>query len=365
MTKKVAHITTIQDIYLLRNIVNAYDQIDIDACTLKTTGTLRHALKHALFAIKVGGTLNIHDEPSQTYGYSRKKIDFWQVRYQTFLSLSGDCDEVLVDSTKGQLVLQRVRNRHNNEGISFGLVFSGADDELSILIPALDSCIAQTRLDVTEIIVCGPIGWDINRLPAYIRDKVRYLPFGFTRSSSRFLIQEKKKFLYENAQYNVVALSHARILYPPDFAEKLLHRPIEFGTPRVIAVQNGYEFTYLGYTFIGDYDVTKADSRRSFGGELADDDFLHYMRHRVPYIGGGLLVLNKNIVSSACFNPNISWGEAEDIDLSMRVSTNGHLIDYWPDIKCRSQTTKYEFDGSFKKRMARRLGKILLKIGYF
>lgn len=365
MTKKIAHIKTIQDIYILRNTVNVYDQINIHAYTLKITGTLRHALKYALFAVKVGGTLIIQDEPSQSYGYSRKSIDFWQVRYQTFLSLSEDCDEVLVDSAKGQLHLRRVRNRHNNEGISFGIVFSGADDELSVLIPALDSCIAQTRCDVIEIIVCGPTNWDTNRLPPYIRDKVRYLPFDSTRSSSRFLIQEKKQFLYKNAQYNLVALSHARISYPSDFAEKLLLRPIEFGTPRVVAVQNGYEFTYLGYTFIGDYDVTKADSRHSFGGELIDDDFLYYMRHRVPYVGGGLLVLNKNIVSSACFNPNISWGEAEDIDLSMRVSTDGLLIDYWPDIKCRSQTTKYRFDSSFKKRMVRRVGKLLLKTGYF
>ncbi len=361
--KKIS-ISSIEDVYKIRLLRNTFDEIIIHSKYLKYSGCLKYCLKYALFAAKISGIIKVFDEPTKTYGFSRRTIDCWQVLYQCAQTFYDDCNELLIDKKKSKFVYKKIKDSYENEGLSFGIVFSGNDEEIESLSYSVESCINQTKKENLEILICGPSNFDLNKLPKLIKKETKYIKYDQKINSSRFLVNEKKRFIFENSKFNIVAINHCRISYPQNFYEKIYNYPIEFCTPRVVAIQRNKEFNYLGLSFLGSYDVTKTDSSFSFQGEIIDRDYLYYMKNKYPFIGGGLFVLNKNIISSSIFDSKIAWGEAEDIDLSMKVYTNGFLIDFFHDIKCTSNTRKYTFNNSIQRRILRKIGKFLIKNQY-
>lgn len=361
INKRLIQINSINDIYKIRHIRNEFDEIIINCHSLKYSGALRYALKYSLYASKIGGLIRIKDCPTTTLGYSRKIIDTWQVLYQCAQTFYDDCKEVSVNIKKSEYVYEKIVDRYKNNGITFGILFSGNENELDDLIKSVTSCINQDSSKNKEIIICGPSQFNIKKLPKFVTEKSKYLYYDQEDVTSRFLVNKKKKFIFENAKFNIVCINHARISYPKSFYIDIINHPIEFSTPRVVAYQNNIEFNYLGLSFVGSYDLSKKDTSISFQGELIDKDYLYYMKKRVPFIGGGLYLLNKNILTSSIFDTRIAWGEAEDINLSMRAYSEGFLIDLFPEIKCISSTTKYTFNNSFIRKILRRIAKFLIK----
>lgn len=364
MNTKVIEISSLKDVYKIRHLKNKFDEIVVNCQTLKYTGALRYALKYSLFACNIEGTIRIHDEPSSTFGFSRSKIDAWQVLHECAKVFYNDCSELLIDKSKSEFVFKKIRDNYKNSGITFGILFSGNDDELSDLITSVSSCIDQEKAPNKEILICGPSGYDKSKFPDFINQKTKYLDYVQEDITSRFLVNHKKKYIYEHATYNIVCINHARISYSNSFYKDIIDYPIEFCSPRVVAYQNNIEFNYLGLSFLGSYDVARKDTVLSFQGDLIDLDYLYYLKKRLPFIGGGLYVLNKNVVPTSIFDTRIAWGEAEDINLSMRIYHEGFLIDFFPQIKCFSSTTKYIYDNSIMRRLARRVAKYLVIHGY-
>jgi hypothetical protein len=350
-------ISSLQDLYTIKKVSQAYDEITIKLDKLKSDGLIRHAVKYSNYALRTGGLIIIYSSPFESYVLKRNKIDFWQVKYEIFGSLKDAIEILEVNSKEGVLVLRKKKHLYNYTGISFAIVFSGNKEEEKQLIRSIDSIRQNKGLNKInyEVLISGPKVYD----PATIIDEfpglnIKYVPLDIS-THPRLMICEKKNFLYASARYSLVVISHSRILFSDDFVQSLTRFPVEMATPAVYFKDNDINYKYLDLAFIGSYQDLQLGAKRStIAGENIQEDYLHWYRKRVPFIDGGLNVFNKNVIPEPPYNNYISWGEAEDVDLCNRLFQNGVLIDYLPAIKCYSATCKVTGYSSFKK-IARKL----------
>lgn len=350
-------ISSVQDLYKIKEVSQFYDEIIIKLDKLKSDGLIRHAVKYSNYALRVGGLMIIHSSPFESYVLKRNKIDFWQVKYEVFGSLKDTIEILEVNSKEGKLVLRKTKDLYNYTGISFAIVFSGNKEEEKQLISSIDSIRQNKGLNNInhEVLISGPKVYDpttiINKFPGL---NIRYFPLDIS-THPRLMICEKKNLLYESARYSLVVISHSRILFSDDFVQSLMRFPVEMATPAVYFKDNGKNYKYLDLAFIGSYqDLQLGAKRSSIAGENIQEDYLHWYKKRVPFIDGGLNLFNKNVIPQPPYNNYISWGEAEDVDLCNRLFQNGILIDYLPAIKCYSATCKVTGYSSLKK-IARKL----------
>ncbi len=350
-------INSLQDLYIIKEVSEYYDEITINLDKLKTDGLIRHAVKYSNYALRAGGLMIIYSSPFESYVLKRNKIDFWQVKYEIFGSLKDAIEIAEVNATEGKLILRKKKNLYNYSGISFGIVFSGNKEEEKQLIRSIDSIRQNKELKRVkyEVLVSGPTVYDlaaiINEFPGF---NIKYIPLDIS-THPRLMICEKKNLLYQCAQYSLVVISHSRIMFSEDFVQGLTRFPVEMATPAVYFRDNGKDYKYLDVAFISSYQDLQLGAKRStIAGENIQQDYLHWYRKRVPFIDGGLNVFNKNVIPEPPYNNYISWGEAEDVDLCNRLFQNGVLIDYLPALKCYSATCKLTGYSNLKK-LARKL----------
>lgn len=346
-----------KDLYVLKETANYYDEIDIELNNLKIEGLIRHAVKYSVHALKIDGIITIKASPFGSYVLRRNKIDFWQVKYEVFGSLKDSVELVELDNKEGRLVLKKKKHLYNYNGISFGIVFSGNKQEELQLIKSIETIGRNKALTSfnCEILICGPSDYN----PSTIKNtfpglSIEYLSLDIS-TSPRLMICEKKNLLYKKATYNLVVISHSRILFSEDFVAKLLKYPVEMVTPAIYFRNDNKNFKYLDIAFIDSYqDIQLGAKRGTIAGENIQSDYLHWYRKRVPFIDGGLNVFNKEVIANPPYNNYISWGEAEDVDLCNRLYQDGVLIDYLPAIECYSATCKVTGYSNIKT-IARRL----------
>ena len=350
-------ISSIEDLYAIKEVSEYYDEITINLNTLKNDGLTRHAVKYSNNALRTGGSMIIHSSPFESYVLKRNKIDFWQIRYEIFASLKDTIEIAEVDAKAGKLFLRKKKHLYNYTGISFGIVYSGNREEEKQLISSIDTIRQNKELNRIkyEVLISGPTIYDaaaiINEFPSL---NIKYVPLDIA-TYPRLMICEKKNLLYKTAQYSLVVISHSRILFPDDFVQSVTRFPVEMATPALYFNINGKDYKYLDLAFIGSYqDLQLGAKRSSIAGENIQNDYLHWYRRRVPFIDGGLNVFNKNVIPEPPYNNYVSWGEAEDVDVCNRLFQNGVLIDYLPAIKCYSATCKITGYSSARK-IARKL----------
>jgi hypothetical protein len=330
-----------QDLYKLKTVTKVYDEVTVRLHQLKHQGLIRHAVKYANNALKVGGTLIIDSTPFESYSLRRNKVDFWQVRHEVFGCLKNTVDVVDVNSKEGRITLRKSKHLYDYDGVSFGIVFSGNKQEEPLLVAAIRSIPVNQKVPC-EILVCGPSGYNFDWIKKeFLSLNFKYLPLDIA-TTPRLLICDKKNLLYSSAAYSLVVISHCRIIFSDNFTNELLKYPIEMATPAVYYVEKKKEFKYLDISFINNYQEIQygASRRGTIAGENIDSDYLHWYRKRVPFIDGGLNIFNKNLIKEPPYNSFISWGEAEDVDVCNRLFQQGVLIDFLPDIKCYSATNK-------------------------
>lgn len=346
-------ISNIDDIYQLQYVYNKFDEIIINTKKLKYTGTLRYAFKYALWALKPNGKLVIQDEPFKDFGFSTKRIDFWQIKHEFFKSLKDDIDLIELDNSRGYIEVVKVKESYINNGFSFGIVFSGNDSETEQLTKSVRSILDNIDLGKYdyEIIICGPSNFDsIAYLEQFVSFNVKYLAFDFEPNAKRLMITQKKNFLYENCKYNIVAINHTRILYAKDFIIKTFNKKFDVFTPKVMVEENGKWYRYLDFGLIGSFNTSKVNSASVMSSVYLNNEILYFMKKRMPYIDGALSIFNKKIISLP-YNENIAWQEAEDIDLSMNLVNKGYLISYFYDIENISLVSKFNIKLNFIRKL--------------
>lgn len=361
-------IATINDIYKIQYIYDKYNHIYIDTKKLKYTGTLRYAFKYALWALNIGGKLTINDEPFENQGFSTKRIDFWQIRHEFFKSLKDDIELIGLDDKKGYIEAVKTKDSYMNNGFSFGIVFSGNDNEVDQLTKSIQSILINENIDnySYEIIICGPLNFDSNSYIAQFKNsKIRYLAFDFEPNAKRFMITQKKNYLYSHCKYNVVAINHTRIVYAIDFMHKTFNKKFDVFTPKIMVEQDGKWYKYLDFGLIGSYDLSKLNRSAVLTSVVLNDDTLFFMSKKVPYLDGGLTVFNKEIIINTPYNSHLSWGEAEDVDMCGLLYFQGYLLDYDENIVHKSLTNKTSFKIDYKFKIKKILRDYLVKKGFY
>lgn len=361
------NLTSMDDIYTIQYVYETYDEIIINTKKLKYTGTLRYAFKYALWALKVGGKLIVNDEPFKDYGFSTKRIDFWQIRHEFFKFLKDDIELIELDDKKGYIEAIKTKESYVNNGFSFGIVFSGSESEKEQLTKSIQSILDNDELDKYdyEIIICGPSYFDSEfYLKQFADFNIKYITFDFEPNAKRLMITQKKNYLYENCKYNIAAINHTRILYAKDFIKKTFDKKFDVFTPKVMVEQDGKWYKYLDFGLIGSYDLSKMNPKAVLTSVILDDDVLNFMQKRVPYIDGGLTIFNKNIIQSP-YNKYLSWGEAEDVDMCELVYLRGNLLDYNENIVNKSLTNKTSFKVEYKFKIKKFIRDSLVKKGLY
>ncbi|KKR04004.1 MAG: hypothetical protein UT30_C0014G0012 [Candidatus Uhrbacteria bacterium GW2011_GWF2_39_13] len=345
---KEFEIRTIKDIYLIKYVYEQFDQIVVYTKTLKNQGVLRHAFKYAFWALKDNGHIIVKDQQSCRFGVGRKNSDFWVVRSEFFKTLYNVVCVLEVSDDKRFIRVQK-QSSHHFDSISFGLLFSGSDSEKELLKSVVESIAKNTAIRHIkhEVIICGPDSFDpaqiINQHPDI---NIRYLVFNHAYEAGRFVVCKKKNYLYKHCQYEIISISHLRIMYPDDFVEKIISRQFDIITPRVVVNSpSGKQFSYLDYMLLETYDVTASGINRRFDRIWFGDNYFGFLRSRVAFIDGGLNVFNHLAIKEPPYDDRLSWAEAEDVDMCYGLHQRGFLIDYFDDIKCESATCKTNLAG--------------------
>jgi hypothetical protein len=343
-------IVTIENIYKLRYSYNEFDKITIECKLLKKKGVLRYAFKYALLALKMNGILELKDSPSKGYGYSTQRVDLWQVKKEFFKVVSPFVETEESNNDTGTIRARKVIDHPCNTGISFGIVISGNENELPTIDKSINSILgAVINEENFEILICGPSDCEFKDRFSNYRN-CRYINFDL-KDKNRILITRKKNYLLKEAKYNIVSISHSRIIYPGDFYKKIINRKFEVVTPSVCYQEKSIKYRYLDFITIGSYDTTKLNSKFTCAAELINERFLYNMSDRVAFIDGGINIFNKFLIPENPYNENIGWGEAEDVELSEFLFQKGCLIDFFYDIECFSQTNKLSFSRNLLQKI--------------
>ncbi|MDD2367946.1 MAG: hypothetical protein PHQ90_01510 [Sulfuricurvum sp.] len=357
-------IRAIEDIYTIQFVYDQYDEVVIDTSLLKYLGVMRYAIKYAFWALKINGSLIIEEDFSKNSKASHKRIAFWQVRLEFFKSLGDDIELVELDDSKGYLKAKKIQDRYTNNGFSFGIIYGAANNEEEQLTNSILSILENINLNhyEYEILICGPSNFEANDYLTQFNSKnIYYIPYDLT-SNKRFLITAKKNYLFLQTKYNIVAISHTRILYAKDFAMETFKKKFDLSTTKVLVDQKGSKEKYLDFSLITSYDIIKYPVDGIPAGNITHD-FLYYMQKRVPYIDGGLTIFNKNIILESPYNDKIAWGEAEDVEMCASMYFKGLLIDYFDSIESESSTCKIKIKTSLRYKIKRYISNFLIRNG--
>lgn len=310
------------------------DAIEIFSDRLAEDGLLPHALRYALFALRVGGTLTIQVRAAprvelRPFDFSFNQTSMIAARY---LSRDASCESV--NAAEGTICYRRTMPACE-PGWSAGVIFSGNESECRQLNRCLDALEKQPELasPTGEIVVCGPAGAE-----AMIqREGIRYV--AFEMPSDRFLIGAKKNALMRAMRFSKMLILHARIELEPGALGKM---PAEFDliTPQVFVEYRGKRFPYLDLHIVREFDTAKLWRRPMLSPSY---DRRHYLKHLSDgwgAIDGGCFAIRKPVFESLPMHDSIAWGESEDIEWSMNFHLKGYLVDLCSDAHALSGTSK-------------------------
>lgn len=362
------NINTIDDLYSSRKDSKFYDLVRLDLRFFKENGLLRHALKYAQFRLNPGGTLEISSSPSTSFGFSNQRLNFWQIRNECMKSSLREMELLHLDDKQGVIRLSRRITYQQPKTISFGIVFSGELSEEALLFSSLDSIsnIEELSSDQYEVIIVGSQKYDSQRLfQRYPNQNIRYEIMDDVYQYGRFLTCKKKSLIFELAKHEILAVLHTRITFPENFWTLLQQTSFDIAAPRVVFKSSSSIHPYLDYILTGSYDTARVNPRLTLTSKNFGEKYLYFLRDRVSYIDGGITLFDKRRIKVSPYNPNIAWGEAEDLEMCGRLYYEGYLIDYLYELICESKTNKLKLDSSALRHPGRILAAARTNYAYW
>lgn len=324
-------VTAIADLLRVKHL-SGFDAVTVETGPLKRRGLLRHALKYALWALKPGGALTVVDDGPVTFAFQPGAMPWSRVKQQTFAVLGPDAELVALDNDALTLTLRRTRPQPSGSW-SAGIVFSGDAKEL----PALEGAVAGLRdqPELSQIMVCGPS--EAAGLLAHL-SPIDYV--AYDTPHRRPPIPQKKNALIAAAKGEKVAILHARIVLQPGCLAAL-PRDFDLITPRVEYREGGTTIPYLDWSVTDALDGAILPRRQPPRNDYLRDRYLELMRLGLPYVDGGLFMVDRAAALATPMNEHVAWGEAEDLEWCARLHAAGCLIDLEPGALALSQSFKW------------------------
>ncbi|MTD33366.1 hypothetical protein [Paludibacterium denitrificans] len=215
--------------------------------------------------------------------------------------------------------------------------------------------------------ICGNISEDFASELRLLTDNIelRTIAYDKVLEANRIPIADKKNKIFEYAKYSIVVISHTRIEFEGHFLLILTKNCFDVLAPSVIVNCKGKERRFLDYISIGSYDTARTSPRQTLAACTTIDDHLLLAKKRVAYVDGGIMIFNKGNIHHSPFDKNLAWGEAEDVDACSNLYQQGFLIDYEPNLKCRSMIMKFNPVPTGRSRISWLIKRILIKLTIF
>ena len=328
MTETIA---TIADLIRVKHLAGL-EAVTVRTALLKRRGLLRHALKYALWALRPNGVLRIEDDGPVTFTFQPGAMPWSRVKQQAFKVLGPDTELEAIDDEGLTITLHRTRPLLTGRW-SAGIVFSGDANEILTMEAAIVGLRAQP--ECAQIMVCGPS--EAAGLLSHL-GPIDYIAYDL--AARRLPIPQKKNALIAAATGEKVAILHARIVLQPGC---LAAMPAEFDiiTPRVEYHEAETVIPYLDWSVTDALDGGTLPRRQPPRNDYLREHYLNLMRLGLPYIDGGLFMVNRAAALETPMNEYIAWGEAEDLEWCARLHAAGRLIDLEPGALALSQSFKW------------------------
>jgi hypothetical protein len=341
----------------LRNSKALFSEIILFPSKIYFYGLLTYALKYSSWKLAPDGKLIVLLEGSSVQSFNKKNLSDWQVINTIMNTLSTSMD---VTISKNSVTCIKRSSDSISCGVSIGILFSGSGSELQMLNDSVNSLLFKNQKDSIEVIVVGPQKFEVSLIDQCSDLRFKYLVYDdISSDDGRFLISKKKNFLYSHLKYQYRVISHSRIIYPENFVEELLQSKFDLATP-MVNDESGSR--YLDLIFIGSYDVSKPNPRRTLTTDLLGKKYFNLIRDRVPYIDGGIIIFDSLKFGDAPFNEKLAWGEAEDLDLCKHAASNWLIVDMLDSIVCISKINKLKRSVLRYNRYSIFIKKILIKL---
>lgn len=330
-------IATVSDLYELRR-QRLLDAVTIECGAIKRAGSLRYALKYALWAVRPGGIVDIVDDGPPGYDVRPFQIPFSVVTQQAFKLYDGDaiCEDI--DSAAMRLRFRRIRPLPRT-GWSAGIVFSGNANEVPAIRACLDTLYRQPELarkNAGEVIVAGPAAAS-DVLDTHC--DATYLAFENSEGPRAFTAAKKNAIIAASTQPNV-AIMHGRILLQ-DGCLSRIGDEFDVTTPRITYREVDRHLPYIDWLTLPVVSGDQPPTRLGSGTLYHRDRYLDQLRDGgMPYIDGGLFIAKRDVLDKVPLNPALAWGEAEDVEWCSRLFVEGFLMDLDPSAWAVSQTYK-------------------------
>jgi hypothetical protein len=233
------------------------------------------------------------------------------------------------------LAVHRTPRAREVTGISFALVTDGRQPGRVTAFAESVSAIRGIEGIPHEVLVCGPPGC-VDHLTGLI-SPVRLVEQP-SEHSDRGWITRKKNLLVDAAQHDFSVVGHDRYTMEPDFLEAFRRFG---GDVDVLVPQQRTErgLRYPDWVSVGD-DVTL--------GPLLELEYEDYDAR--GYVNGGIMIGRTQVLRDVRWNDLLFWAEAEDVELSRRLSAAGIVPRLAPGVRVRTLTTRSDQIGVFQRR---------------
>lgn len=328
-----ATIANVDDLHRLRHM-SGLGEVVLRVGRFKRRGLYLHALKYGLWAVRQGGRIVIEDDDPESQSIDAYAFSATMAR-QVALSVLGPHCTVDRSGVPGRIVFTRTTDVPADDAWSAGVVFSGADKEIETLHQCLDGLMRQPRLtgEGGEIVVCGPAR-DMAFLDNY--PSVRYLEFQ-TPPEKPFPISRKKNSLMASMRNRRMLVFHARIVMDDGALERA---PLEFDmlAPTVdVDGARGRSATFAYGTIDAAAPLDMPRSMPLSTRQVFPKDYMTMLRGRRPFVDGAAFMVTKQMFDRCALDPNLLWGDNEDVEWCLRAGALGYLCDL--DLRVSAITT--------------------------
>lgn len=211
-------------------------------------------------------------------------------------------------AVKNERVVKRATLDQNS--VSFGVVTDGKrPDQLNRFINSVKNLQKESNQNV-EIVICGPSDLDISIYHDGIDVSLIPEPELF---KDQGWITRKKNLIVEKSKYENLVIAHDRYYLPEDFLKSLSGFGFDFNVMTCKQITEHGERA-PDWVTVGDEWLWTAP------GMLAYGDWSPYV-----YINGGFIIAKRNVLKAVPWNELLFWGQAEDVELTRRLSAAGYI----------------------------------------
>jgi hypothetical protein len=195
-------------------------------------------------------------------------------------------------------------------GISFGIITNGNNlENLKNFITSVHNCHKPPNT-MAEIVVCGPESSKIEILNIdkdiiFIEEPNKFKEYGW--------ITKKKNLIVEKSSQENLVIVHDRYSIQNDFLMQLKNYGSDFSVLTCRQeLKNGSR--------LPDWVTLGSDWSWTSPGVLDYGDWSRYV-----FINGGIIIAKKDVLLNVPWNDLLFWNEAEDVELSRRLKSEGYI----------------------------------------